>query len=71
MAFTDYPVRDGQRIQEVMQATHEVRTATASLAELLAQIEEQEQALAFARSLAVEEARRSLKIILPFSEKGA
>jgi len=64
MGFVEYPVKDGQRVAEVLEATHNVRTAAASLKELLDQIGEQIEVLQHARELAREEVKRSLTIIL-------
>ncbi len=64
MAFTEYETKDGQRVAETLQATHEVRCALASLQELLNQITEQEQVLAMCKQIAREEVRRATRFLL-------
>lgn len=64
MAFMEYEVRDGQRVADVLRATHDVRTAAMSLKELLDQIDEQILVLSHAKELAKEETKKSLTIIL-------
>lgn len=64
MSFTEYPTKDGQRVAETLQATHDVRCAIASLQELLEQIGEQEQVLQMCRTIAKEEVRKATRWLL-------
>jgi len=64
MAFTEYETKDGQRVAETLQATHDVRCSLASLEELLSQIAEQKQVLTLCETLAREEVRKATRFIL-------